>query len=55
MRAIGAGVWLEAVRGAEVLPLDALGVEVELVAVGAENNEDNVILFSEVYMLNMSK
>ena len=37
VRAVRAGVWLEAVRGAEVLTLDALGVEVELVAVGAEN------------------
>lgn len=43
MRAVGAGVGLEAVRGAEVLSLDALGVEVEVVAVGAENDEDNGI------------
>ena len=43
VRAVGAGVGLEAVRGAEVLSLDALGVEVEVVAVGAENDEDNGI------------
>ena len=38
VRAVRAGVGLEAVRSAEVFALDALGVEVELVAVGAEND-----------------
>ena len=39
VRAVGAGVGLEAVRGAEVLTLDALLVKVELVAVGAESDK----------------
>ena len=38
VRAVGAGVGLEAVRGAEVLALDAFLVKVELVAVGAESD-----------------